>query len=135
MRFRANSEVSVRVPVELAGTLFCLSLGAGDHSFATNGGTSALRTHWHRADSIFAEIFGFNAEGVIEAGAVVLPRDTGGQFDELRFGELLTQAGEQGVGNDDGSLGHGVGVLEHQPFERREIEIRTVVVQVRDLLG
>jgi hypothetical protein len=67
-------------------------------------------------DSV-AEILSFNAKCVVETGAIVFPGDRGDQFDELGIVEFLAQAGEESVGNFDGSLGHGVGEFEDQALE------------------
>jgi hypothetical protein len=75
------------------------------------------------ADRPFREIFRFDAEGVIEAGAVVLPRNCGREFDQFAVAESTTQAGEEGVRNFDRRMGHGVGIFQNQPFQFGEIEI------------
>lgn len=85
----------------------------------------------HRA---IAEVFAFDAKGVIETRAVVFPRDRGRQFDKLRFVEILAQAIEERVGDFYGSLRHRVRVFEHQPIQVGEIGIRPVARQARNLL-
>jgi hypothetical protein len=70
---------------------------------------------------------------VIEAGAIVLPRDGGGQFHQLHIGEVFTKPSEERVRNLNGRLGHSIGVFKDESFQIREIKIAMVAVEVRDL--
>jgi len=69
------------------------------------------------ADGSFAEIFGFDAEGMVEASAVILPRNRRGEFHKLCFVEPLSEAGEERIGDDNGSFRHGIGILEDEPLK------------------
>lgn len=82
-----------------------------------------------------AEIFCFDSEGVIEAGAVAFPCDRGTEFHAFRFSEFFPQAGEPGIRNINGRPSHAVGILKNKQFQVREVEVRTVVVQICDLLS
>ena len=88
-----------------------------------------------RADSAFAKVFAFDSEGVVVAGAVVLPSDARGELDQLGVGEFLTQAGEESVGDFHRGLRHRVRVFEHEPLQVGEARIRAVARQIRNLLG
>ena len=61
--------------------------------------------------------------------------DRGTEFHEFRCSEFFPQAGEPGFRNINGRPSHAVGVLKNKPFEVREVEVRTVVVQICDLLS
>ena len=88
--------------------------------------------HWHRAHCAFTEVFAFNSAGVIETSAVVLPRDGGGQFHQLRIGEAFTKSDEERVGHFDRNSRHRVRILKNQSFQIREMEISPVVIQIGD---
>jgi hypothetical protein len=75
------------------------------------------------ADCPFREILCFDTEGMIEASAVVLPRNCGRQFDQLPVAESPAQAGEERIRDFDRRLGHGIGVFQHQALEFGEIEV------------
>lgn len=47
---------------------------------------------------------------------------------------MLTESGEQGVGDLDGNSRHRIRVLENEPLQIREMGISPVVIQVGDLL-
>jgi hypothetical protein len=61
--------------------------------------------------------------------------DRGAEFHEFRRSEFFPQAGEPGIRNINGRPSHAVGMLKNKPFEVREVEVRTVVVQICDLLS
>jgi len=75
------------------------------------------------ADGPVREIFRFDAKGVIEAGAVVLPRDGGREFDEFAIAESAAQASKQGIGDFDRRLGYGVGVFQNETLQFGEIRV------------
>lgn len=91
--------------------------------------------HRHRADCPFGKILAFDSERVIIAGAIVLPGNAGCQLHQLGFSESLAQTCKQRDRNFDWSTRHRIGILENQPFQFREVEIRSVVVQIGNLLG
>ena len=91
--------------------------------------------HGHRAHCPFGEILPFDAEGVVETGAVVFPGNRGGQFHQLRIGESLAQTSEKCIGNFHWELAHCIGVLEHQPLLLRKVEVCAIPIQVCDLFG
>jgi len=72
---------------------------------------------------------------MIEAGAIVLPGDRGREFDELRLVEVFAQAGKQSIGDFHWSLGHAIGIFQGEPLQRREIQVRAVVMKIGNLLG
>ena len=74
------------------------------------------------AEHSFAEILSLNAESVIEAGTVIFPGDAGGEFHQLCLIEVFAQAGKQGVRNFYWSLGHPIGVFQHEPLQPGEIQ-------------
>ena len=76
----------------------------------------------HRQGAVrtLAEAFCFEAEGVVEAGAVVFPRDCGREFDQLGLVELGAQALEERIGYFDGGVRYGVGVGEDAFFDVRK---------------
>ena len=76
-----------------------------------------LRPDRKSADGSVGEILGFNSEGVIEAGPIVLPCDRGSQFNELSLGKFLPQAGEQCVRNFHWSLCHAIGIFENHALQ------------------
>src|SRR5579864_530305 len=80
-----------------------------------------------------AESLGFDAQGVIEPAAEVLERHVRGELHHLLFGEVRPQGSEQFVRDIVTADGHPVGVLEHQPFERRKHRAGGVVAEVREL--
>lgn len=65
------------------------------------------------ADCSFREILRFDAEGMIEASAVVFPRDGGRELDQLAIAESAAQAGEERVRDFDRRLGHGIGIFQN----------------------
>ena len=83
----------------------------------------------------FAEALGLEAEGVIEAGAVIFPRDHGREFDQLSFVELGAQALKELVGNFDGRVRHGISVGEHALFDVGKHGAALVLGQSFDFLG
>lgn len=70
-----------------------------------------------RTDRSLAEVFPFDAKGVVEAGTVVFPCDPGGQFHELRISEFLAEAGEKGLGDFYRSSRHRICVFEHEALK------------------
>ncbi len=70
-----------------------------------------------RAERSLAEVFRFDSESMIEAGAIVFPCDGGGEFDHLGFAEVLAESSKQLVANLDWSAGHAVGIFQGQLFE------------------
>jgi hypothetical protein len=72
---------------------------------------------------------------MIEAGAVVFPRDRGSQLHEFGFVEPLTQAGKERVGNFHWRPRHCIRIFKHETLKCREIEIDAIVRQVGDLLA
>ena len=46
-------------------------------------------SRWYAAESAGGKAFRLDSEGVVEAGAVVFPRDATGQLDELAVREVL----------------------------------------------
>ena len=58
---------------------------------------------------------------MIEAGAIVFPRDGRGQFHQLRVGEAFAKLGEERIRHFDRSLGDCVGIFKNEPFQIRKI--------------
>ena len=56
-----------------------------------------LRPHRQGTDGSVGEILSFDSKGVVEAGPGTLHEDRGCQFDQLRLGKFLPQAGKQCV--------------------------------------
>lgn len=91
--------------------------------------------HRQRTIRSFAEAFGLEAKGVIEAGAVIFPSDHGREFDQLGVIEFFAQALEERVWDFDGRARHGVGVGEDALLDVRKQRTVLVVGQSFDLLG
>jgi len=53
----------------------------------------------------------------------------------LRIIEPFPQTGKERTRDIDGSMGHGVGVFEDQSFQVREIEIGSIAMKIRNLVG
>ena len=87
-----------------------------------------------RADGSYAEPFCLDPERVIEARAVILPGNHRGEFDQLRFIEPGSQAGEQRLGDFDRSGRHRVSVGEDDFLCLREQCTAAVIVEVLNLL-
>lgn len=86
------------------------------------------------ANRAFAKILRFDAEGVIEAGAVILPGNSRREFDQLGFAEAFAQSRKESVGHFNWASRHRIGVLENQPFQVREIQACMIAAESRDLL-
>ena len=95
---------------------------------------AARHPNGHRADFSCAEGFSFDSEGVIEAGAVVLPSDGGRNFYQLGFVELIAQPRKQRIGDFNWSFGHSVRIFQDKTLDIRKIRVRTIVRQTRNLL-
>lgn len=80
----------------------------------------------HGADCAFAEVFTLDTECMVVAGAVVLPRDAGREFHQLRFREMLAQTIEESVRNFDWRLGHPIRVFENEALQLRKVGIGAV---------
>ena len=75
----------------------------------------------HRTKCAFGKALGLAAEGVIEARAVVLPGDCGGQFHQLAIFETRAQSCEQIRGHFHRRNGHGDSMAQHQLFDLGEL--------------
>ena len=91
--------------------------------------------HCHRADCAFRKILTFDSKRVIIARAIVLPGNAGCQLHQLGFSEPFSQTRKQRDRNFDRSTRHHIGIFENQPLQFREVEIRSVVVQIGNLFG
>ena len=95
-----------------------MKTAAGAKAATLRGPMSWFR--WLRrqcAHRSLAEVFPFDAKGVVEAGTVVFPCDPGGQFHELRISEFLAEAGKEGFGDFYRSSRHRVRVFEHEALK------------------
>lgn len=54
------------------------------------------------AELAFREAFGGDGESAVEASAMILPGDDGGELDKLTLGEVLAQGGVEFVGDSSG---------------------------------
>lgn len=86
-----------------------------------------------RAHRPFAEVGGFDAEGMVKPGAVVLPGDSGRQLNQLRGIETRFELIEQSIWDFDRSARHGVGVGERELFGFRECRATGIVGKGLDL--
>src|SRR5260370_29752013 len=72
---------------------------------------------------------------MVKPGTVVFPRERRREFAELRIIELFAQLNKQCVWKLDGSLRHGIGVLQDQPLRLRKQLAASVVGQRGDFLS
>src|SRR5204863_5214661 len=80
-------------------------------------GRRSLRQH---AEAALGETHGLDSERPVEAGAVVLPGDRGGQLGELASGQLREQALPQGGVDVGRRARHRLRQVEGGLLERRE---------------
>ena len=81
----------------------------------------------------FAKVLRLNSEGMIEARPVILPRDRGSEFYQIRFSEAFSHTRKQRVGDIHRSPSHAVGILQHEPLQFRKIEIAAIAAEIGDL--
>ncbi len=67
-----------------------------------------------------SEILRLDPESVIESRPVILPGNSGRQFDQLRGGEVLLKFVKEFVGNFDRRERDGIRVAEHQLLQFRK---------------
>lgn len=91
--------------------------------------------HGQGADGDLSKVFGLGPEGVIESRPIVFPRNDRGEFHQLRLAETGAQVIKKTVGQFDGRLCHGVGVLQHQTFLFGEHGTGAIIGERFNLLG
>ena len=57
---------------------------------------------------------------MIEAGAVVFPRDRRCQLHQLGIAEMFAKSFEEFIRNDNGCLRHGLGIVQNKPLDFAE---------------